>query len=118
MTDQEINRRIAEFCGWGGMEKYTQEPTQIGDSPEDGKLRRIPSYATDLNAIHEAEKKLTAEQEAVYVEALDRVTWDYIQADARYNAGRLTCSELQFRATAHQRSEALLRTINQWEDEA
>jgi hypothetical protein len=66
--------------------------------------------------MHQAEQTLTADQEAVYVECLDRVTWDYIQADARYNSGRLCCSELQFRATARQRAEAFLRTIGKWKE--
>ena len=129
MTEEQINIAVAEACGWKKLTVPLEDDLgPIGDMTVT-KWKRpsnphgyvdptssVPNYCNNLNAMHEAEKTLAAEQEAVYVEALDRVTWEFIQTDARYNAGRLCVSELQFRATARQRAEAFLRTLGKWEE--
>ncbi len=53
-------------------------------------------YFNDLNAMHEAEKVLIGEQEAEYADSL--------------------CGNGSVFATAAQRAEAFLRTLNLWTD--
>jgi hypothetical protein len=63
------------------------------------EARALPNYLNDLNAMHEAEKYLTNEAFEVYIGKLRKM---FI---ARDNAH---C------ATAAQRAEAFLRTLNLW----
>ena len=65
-----------------------------------GPLEGIPDYLNDLNAIHEAEKVLNPSQEQLYFEKLHEVS------------GSLAF----YRATAAQRAEAFLKTLNLWEE--
>ncbi len=57
-----------------------------------------PSYLTDLNAMHEAEKVLTDEQQDDYMNWL----------------GNCYSEWPSIHATAAQRAEAFLRTIGKW----
>jgi hypothetical protein len=61
---------------------------------------QLPDYLNDLNAMHEAEKVLMPNQLTEYGSAL------------------MFCERREFagiRATAAQRAEAFLKTINKWE---
>ena len=57
----------------------------------------LPDYLSDLNAMHEAEKVLTAVQRAQYIQELERI-----------------CEYDICFATASQRAEAFIRTLNLW----
>lgn len=59
---------------------------------------RIPDYLNDLNAMHEAEKLLTIEQQTIYLQLLSRQMF-------------FVCH-----ATSRQRAEAFLKTLNLWKD--
>jgi hypothetical protein len=99
MTKEQINIAIAEACGW----KYVNNETHAPDgSFWWSKELEIPDYCNDLNAMHEAEKTLT------YAQGGDMTLW--IQ--------RMTCAGYgpQLFATAAQRAEAFLKTINKWEE--
>lgn len=60
--DAELNLIIAEWCGWTGIQLTAltvKNPWLVGYFPGCTFAReRLPSYCTDLNAIHEAEKNL------------------------------------------------------------
>jgi len=93
MTPEAQRTAIAVACGW--------TDTQIID----GKYGQtdVPDYIHDLNAMHEAEKVLPAGQ------------WDRYAQWLR----ELTSSNRRFliaRATASQRAEAFLRTIDKWKE--
>jgi len=65
--------------------------------------RSIPDYLNDLNAMHEAEKMITKDQ----------------QLDYAYNLKEIACpitgeDWMAIHTTAGQRSEAFLRTIGKW----
>ena len=64
----------------------------------------LPDYLNDLNAMHEAELVFIGEDKSP----------NYF--DYRQQLYRVCClsSELAVRATAAQRSEAFLRTLNLW----
>lgn len=126
MTDNEISIAIAEACGWvwyrlpsvsegrrykclflPGLHEYE------GQSPEwlvraDGSesicnmefMSReglVQDYRNDLNAMHEAEKRLGDIQRGQYEDELTMRTDNAIYA------------------TADQRAEAFLRTIGKWD---
>jgi hypothetical protein len=117
MNTQEINIAIAESMGW----KYIEDmlPIPHGLSPvnvEQGLPDNfdykwpIPSYTTDLNAMHEAWATLSHD---------DKMTFAFnlcIVMHGSYDASNLDwcrASDL-IGATAAQRAEAYLKTLNLW----
>lgn len=117
MTDEQINRAIAEACGWTKI--YTEDFSQVGvpcframGIPPNfihiDNALALPNYCNDLNAMHKAEKVL-GNRLGAYGELLCEMT---------------VVSERDFaecyiwHATARQRAEAFLRTLGKWEDAA
>jgi hypothetical protein len=104
MTNEKINIAIAEACGWTGF-----NPDNIPDCLQytarapSGKWGLIPDYLNDLNAMHEAEKILSDESHADYA-------CELVKTIRRNGEWFESVS-----ATAAQRAEAFLRTINKWE---
>jgi hypothetical protein len=96
MTDEQINQRIAEACGWKG---------NLIDRDMQGNLwpSEPPNYCADLNAMHEAEKVLTGLTRHAYCDAL----LDTVPDSPDHLWEVLT-------ATARQRAEAFLRTLGKW----
>ena len=94
MTDEQINQRIAEACGW--------KPAPRGRWKLNERVERFrPDYLNDLNAMNEAEKVLTGYQQTVtYSDNLMKIV-GYHTFDSAH-------------ATAAQRAEAFLRTLNLW----
>jgi hypothetical protein len=124
MTDREINRAIAEFCGWKFLEDFIG-PTDLGIGTARGNAwlppgvvleelewfevadlfkKEPPNYCIDLNAMHEAEATLTEEQQGDYANAL------FDTALAITNGPQTTWHV--HHATARQRAEAFIRVIN------
>ena len=106
MNDNEINIAIAEACGWKYSEKFDHWEKDGQVAFCDGNslhYRQLPSYTADLNAMHEAEKVLTAEQFQDYDSEL---TDQYV----------LHQSNNPIHATARQRAEAFLRTSGKWKE--
>jgi len=68
----------------------------------------VPDYLNDLDAMHEAENMLTLEQHSYYRENLAMVVGF---TDISPTGGRAYVS-----ATASQRAEAFLRTLDRWEE--
>jgi len=100
MTNKQINIAIAKACGW----KYVNNETHAPDgSFWRSKGLEIPDYCNDLNAMHEAEKILTDESHADYACELVKTI--------RQNGEWFESVS----ATAAQRAEAFLKTINKWE---
>lgn len=116
MTEWEINITISEACGWTQCRYIEKLRGVIGDPPENWKGKLIsglgvtwaPNYCCDLNAMHEAEKTLSAVRSIVYRTFLALIAED--DPTNRYN-------EPAF-ATARQRAEAFLRSLGKWEEEA
>jgi hypothetical protein len=96
MTKEQINIAIAEACGWKPAPRERWEL--------DGRVERFrPDYCNDLNAMHEAEKILSDESHADYA-------CELVKTIRRNGEWFESVS-----ATAAQRAEAFLRTINKWE---
>ena len=100
---------IAQWCGWKLC--GTHSPVLPGD---DGIMRKsptentavtlslLPDYLNDLNAMHEAEKRLSKQE----------------QLDYCYGQLVEVCGDrLAYMPTAAQRAEALLKTIGRWKDD-
>ena len=107
MTDEQINEKIAFELGWRQL--------QDGRWKLNGRVERsIPNYCNDLNACHEFAAWLDTEQQIQFAEELQfivlenpyRVWWD-LDANEAYQLAE---------ATARQRAEAFLRTLNLWEE--
>ena len=108
MTDTEINLAIAEACGWKDVHFSESWNATIGTKGEPGgeTYGTIPSYASDLNAMHEAEKTLTFALSTRYNRYLRIVLdADTIESEAGNH---------DWHATARQRAEAFLRTLGKW----
>ena len=119
MKPEEQRIAIAEARGIKPPYKIEQ-----GLDGKDWQARKtiwtIPDYLNDLNAMHEAEKVLTTRaQISQYVWELERLTnWkaDYIVGS---DGKQYLCPASYFccvNATATQRAEAFLRTLNLWKD--
>lgn len=99
MTDEQINQRIAEACGWTDIGECTCGFKLRGYPPEySAHGKHIPNYCTDLNAMHEAEEFLYGNLWIQYVNEL---------AD-------IEGSLFGIRSTARQRAEAFLRALGLW----
>ena len=120
MTDQEINKIIAEFRGWV-MYHPTPESVSKGypsysywTPPRDskqfaenwGKLEMDypPDYCNDLNAMHDAENTLNDDQQYEYAYVLD----DLIK--------NRSCEFDLIHASARMRAETFVRTISKWKE--
>lgn len=101
MNPEQQRIAIAEACGkWhsGWPHEYMNQSD---------RLRHIPDYLNDLNAMHEAEWMLPRSLYHV----------DYWQKG--YGRFQMILSGLTitpYSATASQRAEAFLRTIGKWEE--
>jgi hypothetical protein len=103
MTDQQQRIAIAEACGWTEISERCMWglPKGAFDTGKEDCLKHLPDYLNDLNAMHEAEKVLAAEQRRSYVNCI-------------YNLPVSECESNTF-ATAAQRAKAFLRAIGKWE---
>jgi len=109
MTKEAQRISIAEACGWTNIRKSGPMNKLIGDQAgyKDGHGFAIPDYLNDLNAMNEVEEMLRPPHQP------DFVLW------LKYSEQILPqiCGErVAVHASAAQRAEAFLRTINKWDD--
>lgn len=98
MNKEQQRIKIAKACGW--KSEFVAVPD--GDEGDiwikpDGFSGELPDYLNDLNAMHEAEKTLSEDNRKSYRGWLVVV-----------------CCGNHWHATAAQRAEAFLRTLNLW----
>jgi hypothetical protein len=98
MTPEQQRIAIAEACGWktGYRDPEAWHP--------------LPDYLKDLNAMHEAGKILTPKKRIDYWNRLNELVGNP-PTDNIY----LVWGDVVF-ATASQRAESFLRTIDKWEE--
>lgn len=119
MTDEEINRAIAEACGWTGIRMHFNDTLQcewlMGCPPNPHVEVALPNYCQDLNAMHEAWRSLETRRKRIEFSVYLRVK---VVADGghqtSFNEDIVACVE---NATARQRAEAFLRTAGKWREE-
>ena len=97
MTKKQQRIAIAEACGWkwearikGSIKVWNKPPLMVFYDSE------LPNYLNDLNAMHEAEKVLTADQ------------W------YKYDRLMPLRDPQKIHSPAAQRAEAFLRAIGKW----
>lgn len=123
MTTEQQRIKIAEACGWTGIANYGDGivkgfPEGL-PTPYNCHRSDVPDYLNDLNAMHEAEKVLIAQGLTEdYTDHLERIC--YIEraeiSFESYQEGVGWGHNEWFHATAAQRAEAFLRTLNIWKD--
>jgi hypothetical protein len=104
---------IAKACGWTHYHADLWVSPNVTGDPNFSELQceALPAYLTDLNAMHEAEKTLDPDQLSEYCQHL------FVQGQ-HYTANSIGMYEAWTigHATATQRAEAFLRTLNLWTD--
>lgn len=114
MTSEQQRIAIAEACGWKMITIKDCGPYPHGIDPNGDRMHTaiLPYYLNDLNAMHEAEKVLTPQQR-VGPDGFIGHLWDIVVRDGAPVGGSTwnVCH-----ATAAQRAEAFLRTLNLWKD--
>jgi hypothetical protein len=114
MTKEQINIAIAEACGMRGV--WEKKITSCGCDGQwdyfNPQGNRLPDYCNDLNAMHEAEVTLDFEQAELFEDEL----YDVIFKNNDGLENPLSCRFSVWHATARQRAEAFLKTINKWEE--
>jgi hypothetical protein len=106
MKPEQQRIAIAEACGWKLVtdnpcyEPYWENPT--GNMIAVSCGMRLPDYLNDLNAVREAEKVLKEDSEAAFR------GWLWLA----HGQPEMRCKIIH--ATAAQRAEAFLRTLNLW----
>lgn len=122
MTPKQQRIAIAEACGWKDVE-FGVGPNSnlcLGDKPSwaHGKVQsylvdqRVPDYLNDLNAMHEAEKRITDWPK--WVKMLAKIIAGVPEATRAGGTKVFVDNSILIRATAAQRAEAFLRTLNLW----
>jgi hypothetical protein len=111
MTPEAQRIAIAKACGWRLWSSFNglwAPPNCVVEYDTDAYP--LPDYLNDLNAMHEAEKALGEKHVRSYAFTLSRVldTAPTVDLDDQF---------LNIHATAAQRAEAFLQTLNLWTDE-
>lgn len=115
MSPESQRIAIAEACGWTNVHRFNKHQEGGPSSTKDGDLvgdfggltrRHLPNYTGCLNAMREAE--FTAFKEGYMWSAY----YARLGEACRQCDDDETCSP--FSATASQRAEAFLRTLNLW----
>lgn len=108
MTPEQINRAIAQACGWRSMpfDHWLDPQGEVrGCFGAGDEQKFLPNYHGDLNATVEATKTLTEDQYwPTFYDHLSAVT------GGDYNMRKMN------EATAAQRAEAFLKTLGLWEE--
>lgn len=105
MTDTEMNIAIAESLGWKRHPNadWKRHHIVVMFNPE-GNRQGVPSYTTDLNAMHEV---IMSNTEAEFsTGTLDQILWE------SYKVKHLISPFDRLQATASQLAEAFLKTNN------
>lgn len=119
-TEQQI--AIVKACGWREAFPRNEQPhpaTRKGgimlpyrwvNELDNRRAQELPDYLYDLNAMHAAEKMLTEQNWVDYLDALESI--------CRPPESALFCDIARplVHATAAQRAEAFLRTLNLWKE--
>lgn len=113
MSPEQQRIAIAEACGWTGF-----NPDNIPDCLQytakapSGKWGLIPDYLNDLNAMHEAMSVLDYDQADEFDDHLCDICKRANDMEDNPTPWRFAVTN----ATAAQRAEAFLRTLNLWKE--
>lgn len=113
MSNDEIDKAIAEFCGWKLVDVpgylFNGIQVQMWQDPNGKRGVAHPCYSTDLNAMREAEQHLfTRHHDArdIFIDRLCRIM-DPVNGYRKQSAADI------IDATAEQHARAFVETIKQ-----
>ena len=111
MTSEQQRIAIAKACGWRRIHGAEIYEWSWMDKNDNG-TNELPDYLNDLNAMHEAEKKLPEERHPKWIRYLVQICTQ----TAAERRDKLVAPPAYYTATATaaQRAEAFLRTLNLW----
>jgi hypothetical protein len=119
MTQEQKRIAIAEACGWKLTDGVTITGTPYKKWVNDGRaayaVDELPDYLNDLNAMHEAEETLGANDKVFFVASLFGILGldcPSFEKEARPNDFYFAVAH----ATAAQRAEAFGRTLGLWKE--
>lgn len=110
--------KIAEICGWNDISEH--EMGYICGRPgfAPGYFDEIPDYLRDLNAMHEAEKRLIGYQIYAYSMNLKSMILTPILGEDSNNLNDILLAFMRLSfVTAAQKAEAFLKTFGEWEED-
>lgn len=125
MTDQEINIAIAKACGWTHINMgnvWLSDPPLpeilVGRHPGYKMLQPVPRYTEDLNAVHNAVMSLPLEQRVEYRKNLQYIIVPETKPGKACGVVLMGSEAYDqwFNATARQRAEAFLKTLDLWKE--
>ncbi len=115
MTPEAQRIAIAEACGWKKVKSSQGSPWGISAAfPEYEYIHQLPNYLNCLNAMHEAEKMLTDEQQWDYFIAISKIVRPERFTDDDWFVGHTDWYHNILTSTASQRAKAFLKTIGKW----
>lgn len=124
MTEQAQRIAIAKWMGWQPVDDgMTGREPHISDVQYNSIGNRVlPAFTRDLNAMHEAEAKLPREKWSDWAMTIRRIIHSQCNKPECYvpdtYRAQLISDFWFYHATAAQRAEALLRTLNLWTENA
>ncbi len=109
MSPEEQRIAIAEACGWTETEAWLngRRCFEHADSNAGWDFDSLPDYLNDLNAIHDAVKTIPQNLMPRYFACLCNIVSGALSL---YGYSKAT------EATASQRCEAFLKTIDRWKE--
>jgi hypothetical protein len=111
MTNEEIDKAIAEYCGWKCEFNGNDEDPEwywIPPNNPDGN-GTPPDYCNDSNAMRKVLLKLiSTEQQNQYINNIAEVCW----ADVSRSNNQVVFNQLT--ASARQQAIAFVKTIGKW----
>jgi len=116
MTNRAINKAIAEYLSWKELDFHLDGKRILGKRPSfhNGTIvsytvdQYVPDYCNDLNLMHETENSMSTRLNEKYEYWLRTVCHF---PDRESATGK---NHHFYRATAKQRAEAFVRTIDKW----
>ena len=122
LTEEKQNINVAELCGWQGpyrggsthLHGFPKGVVVPDDAAEDNCTRHwlkqdhVPDYINDLNAMHKAEKLISAWDDE------GDIVGDVLWMDYRKHLDE-TCNKSPVIATASQRAKAFVLTMTEGE---
>ncbi len=110
MTNEEINEAIAKHTGWKQCDCGNKD-CLAWFRKESWEPEFAPLFATNLNAMQDAEKMSLSGSTAWLDFAVNLMR--VLEAEQMSELNGMTCI---LQATARQRAEAFLRTVGKWKE--
>ncbi|WP_339814589.1 hypothetical protein [Paenibacillus sp. FSL R5-0928] len=110
MTDQQLNRALAELMGWNELVEY-DDGAVYGFPPDDRWSNRVPSYCNDSAASLEVEKSAIVAKAVEYMRNLAAIKWGRQDTEEMTEISLVGAADLHT-ASPRERAEAAYITLS------